>query len=119
MNRREIKEMEEAGIDVVVIGEDNKLQYATKTGDDTCCDGCDSLTMLPDPDPYDWFRDGDMKAVCTQLNAVICGSLEPSEWTGIHKPIYCPKLGRELTPEEKEEAEKKLKWAQKRMKIGS
>lgn len=80
------------------------------------CDQCSSLRLEPDPDPYDWFRNGDKKAVCLEVNGLIAGCLEtPSEWTNIEKPLYCPKLGRELSEEEKIEAEKWLKWAKARM----
>ena len=58
-----------------------------------------------------------MKAVCLEVNGVIEGSLErPSGWTNIRRPLYCPKLGRELSEEEKEIAAKKLQWAKERMK---
>lgn len=39
----------------------------------------------------------------------------PSEWTNIDTPLYCPYLGRELSEEEKKEADKMLKWAKERM----
>ena len=110
---RDIKKHEEAGIDVVLIDSDGKIDYATNsaTGDEFC-DHCDAFRLLPDPDPYDFFRDGDMKAVCLEVEGQIAGSLEnPGEWTNIRKPLYCPKLGRELTEEEKEEAAHRLKWA--------
>lgn len=82
-----------------------------------CCDRCSYFTLLPDPDPDDWFRDGNLKAVCLKVNGVIEGSLEsPSEWTNIHKPLYCPNLRRALSEEEKKKAAKELEWAQKRMK---
>ena len=115
---REIKEFEKAGIDVVAVGSNGTLDYSTQ-GKGGCeyCDGCSSFRLLPDPDPYDWFRDEDMKAVCLEVNGVIAGSLEkPSEWTNIRKPLYCPKLGRELSEEEKKKAEQYLKWAKERMK---
>lgn len=81
------------------------------------CDKCESFRLLPDPNPDDWFRDGDMKAVCLEVNGVIEGSLEtPREWINIHKPLYCPKLGRELNEEEKKIAAKRLEFAKKRMK---
>lgn len=115
---REIKEYEETGINVVAIGSDGTLDYSTNgMGGCEYCDQCSSLRLLPDPDPYDWFRDGDMKAVCLEIGGVIAGALEnPSEWTNICKPLYCPKLGRKLSEEEVEEAEKQLKWAKMRMK---
>lgn len=115
---REIKEYEKAGIDVVAIGSHGTLDYSTQgMGGCECCDQCSAFRLLPDPDSDDWFRDGDMKAVCLEVNGVIEGSLEkPSEWTNIRKPLYCPKLGRELSEEEKKTAAERLKWAKKRMK---
>ena len=112
-NLQEIKEFEKAGIDVVAIGSDGTLAYSTQgMGDSKYCDQCCSFRLLPDPDPNDWFRDGDMKAVCLEVKGVIAGSLErPSEWTNIRKPLYCPKLGRVLSEEEKEIAANLLKWA--------
>lgn len=81
------------------------------------CNQCNSFMLVPDPDPYDWFRDGDKKAVCLKLKAVIQGSLEyPSEWSNLSKPLWCPKLGRKLSEEEKKEAVESLKYAQGRFK---
>ena len=117
-NLREIKEYEKSGIDVVAIGSGGTLDYATQgIGGCEYCDQCSAFRLLPDPDPVDWFRDGDMKAVCLEVNGVIEGSLEkPSECTNICKPLYCPNLGRELSEEEKKTAAESLKWAKKRMK---
>lgn len=117
-NLREIREYEKAGINVVAISRNGTLEYSTTgMGGSEYCDKCSAFRLLPDPDPTDWFRDGDMKAVCLEVNGVIEGSLErPSEWTNIPKPLYCPKLGRELSEEEKKEADECLKWAQKMMK---
>lgn len=117
-NLREIEKYEKAGIDVIAIGGNGTLDYATQgMGGSEYCDQCSSFRLLPDPDPKDWFRDGDMKAVCLEVNGVIEGSLErPSEWTNICKPLYCPKLGRELSEEEKKAAKEMLKRAKKRMK---
>ena len=117
-NIRKIKEYEEAGIDVVAIGGDGTLDYSTQdVGGSEYCDQCSAFRLLPDPDPSDWFRDNDMKAVCLEVNGVIAGSLErPSEYTNIRKPLYCPKLGRELSEDEKKEATERLEWARKRMK---
>lgn len=99
------KEFEEAGIDVISTDKQGKLDYATKMNNGSeYCDSCEALQFLPDPDPTDWFHDGDRKAVCTQLGVTIAGSLEPREMTNIEKPLYCPKLGRELTQEEQKMA---------------
>lgn len=115
---REIKEYEEAGLDVVVVN-DGKVEYATRgIGSSEYCDQCSSFCLLPDPDPHDWFRDGDMKAVCRELNLVVEGSLErPSEWTNIQKPLYCPKLGRKLSEEEKKTADIMLELAKERTRL--
>ena len=117
-NLQEIKEFEKSGIDVVAIGSNGTLDYSTQSiGGCEYCDQCSAFRLLPDPDPFDWFRDNDMKAVCLEVNGVIAGSLErPSEYTNICKPIYCPKLGRELSEDEKQEATERLEWARKRMK---
>lgn len=114
---REINEFEKAGLDVVSIGSGGTLDYSSQgMGGCEYCDQCNAFRLLPDPDPNDWFRDCDMKAVCLEVNGVIVGSLErPSEWTNIPKPLYCPKLGRELSEEEKEKAAKALKWAKEKM----
>ena len=113
---QKINECEKAGMTVVVISSDGRLDYATQEiGNSEYCDKCSSFRLFPDPDPYDWFRDGDMKAVCLLVNGVIEGSLEkPSEWTNICKPLYCPLLGRELSDEEKKQAAERLKWAKER-----
>jgi hypothetical protein len=117
-NLREIKEYEKAGIDVIAIGSDGTLDYSTQgMGGCEYCDQCSAFKLLPDPDPFDWFEDNDMKAVCLEVNGVIAGSLaRPSEWTNIRKPLYCPKLGRELSEEEKKTAAEILKRAKKMMK---
>lgn len=114
---REIKEMEEAGLDVVYVGRGGKVEYSTtQISGDEYCNNCSAFRLLPDPDPDDWFRDNDMKAVCTEVNGVIEGSLErPSEWENIRKPLYCPKLGRELTEKEQEIAQLRLKIAKESM----
>ena len=79
------------------------------------CNLCKFFLLAPDPDPYDWFRDGDMKALCLKQKAVIAGALEyPSEWQNILKPLWCPKLGRKLSKDEKEKSIESLTYAQKR-----
>lgn len=102
--KREIQQFEDAGIDVVST-RNGKLSYVTGgiNQDESYCDSCSFLTFKPDPDPYDWFHDGDQKAVCERMEAKVMGGLErPSEMVDIPKPIWCPKLGRELTDLEKE-----------------
>ena len=116
-NLQEIKKYEESGIDVIAISNDGTLEHYTQgtQGNEYCCQCC-AFRLLPDPDPHDWFGDKNMKVVCVEVNGVIASSLEkPSEWNNIRKPLYCPKIGRELSEEEKESAIKMLKWAQDRM----
>ena len=109
---KEIKEMEEAGIDVVQINSQGRLEYATKMNSGiNFCDSCTHLIFLPDPDPDDWFRDDDKKAVCAEMKALIAGSLEFNELTNIRKPLWCPMLGRELAEEEKAKAKEMLDYA--------
>lgn len=101
--KKEIREFEEAGIDVVATC-NGKLEYVTGGINESCnvCDNCEFLRFKPDPDPCDWFRDGDQKAVCLKMEAKIVGALErPSEMVNIEKPIWCPYLGKELSEEEK------------------
>lgn len=105
----------DAGMDVVKMNNKGQMQYATNMnlGLDYC-DSCRCLIFAPDPDPDDWFRDDDQKAICTAVNATIASSLEYNELTNIRKPLFCPKLGRELTDDEKKKAEEQLKFAQNR-----
>ena len=114
---RRIKALEEEGIDVVVTS-GGMFEYSTDEFEsDQYCNHCNSFRLLPDPDPNDSFRDGDMKAVCLEVNGLIAGSLEtPSEFTKIEKPLYCPKLGRTLNEDEQEKASKRLVWAKRWMK---
>ena len=113
----EIKKFEKAGLEVVAIDKGGSLCYKTQQNNSNeLCDSCPSFRLLPDPDPNDWFRDDDMKAVCLEVNGVIKGSLEcPSEFINIHKPLYCPKLGRELNEQEKEIAARRLAIAKEDM----
>ena len=87
----------------------------TEARNSPICNQCDSFMLAPDPDPYDWFRDGDKKALCLKQKAVIAEGLEyPSEWKNILKPLWCPKLGRKLSKAEKEKSIESLTYAQKR-----
>lgn len=109
------KEYEDAGMDVVAMNGKGQVQYATNMNmGSEYCDSCRCLIFAPDPDPNDWFRDDDKKAICTAVNATIAGSLEYNELTNIRKPLFCPKLGRELTDDEKKKAEEQLKFARSR-----
>ena len=116
--RERIKECEELGFDVVVVRR-GKLDYSTQgMGGSDYCDQCIAFRLLPDPDPCDWFRDGDKMAVCLEIDGLIEGALEhPNEWTNIRKPLYCPKLGRKLSEEESKQATEQLKWAKEMLQL--
>lgn len=114
--KKEIKEYESAGLDVVVTSK-GKLSYVSGgiQQDDKHCDSCPFLRFEPDPDPYDWFHDGDQKAVCTKMQATIRGCLErPSEMVNISKPLWCPNLGRELSEKEQRSAKERLEFDRER-----
>lgn len=117
-NLREISKYEAVGLDVINISSTGTLDYVTHSNSNCeYCDQCPAFRLLPDPNPYDWFRSGDKKAVCLEVNGVIEGGLEgPNEWTNICKPLYCPKLGRKLSEEDIKKAQKDLQWAKERMK---
>lgn len=115
-NMREIKKCEATGAHVVNI-KNGKLTYATGgiSQDPNHCDSCPYLKFLPDPDPFDWFRDDDEKAVCQKMRAMVAGCLEhSSEMVNLEKPIWCPDLKRELTEEEKADLPNRLKYAKSR-----
>ncbi len=115
--QKEIKEMEAAGLDVVAVDEDGKLTYVTGgiNQDTNFCDSCPYLAFRQDPDPYDWFRSDDQKAVCEIKKAVIEGSLEkPSEMVNIRKPLWCPYLKCSLTEEEEKKAKERLSFDKSR-----
>ncbi len=110
--KKEIREYEEAGIDVVVT-KNGKLEYVTGGINDSkeVCDNCEFLTFKPDPDPDDWFRDEDQKAVCLKMEAAISRYLETlSEMINISKPLWCPYLGRELSEDERKQAKEMLEY---------
>lgn len=109
LTEKEIRKVEGSGLDVVVIGSEGKLEYATEMNKDSnYCDSCDYLRFESSPDPFDWFESDEERAICTRLDAQIAGALEPHEMTDIYKPLWCPKIGRELPSEEKVEAERRL-----------
>lgn len=114
--KKEIKKMEEAGLTVVAT-QNGQLSHVTGgiNTDSNVCDSCSNLIFTPDPDPDDWFRDGDQKAECMLMHATIEDGLErPSEMINIAKPLWCPKLGRKLTDEEQKIANRFLAYDRKR-----
>ena len=85
-----------------------------KRDDEEFCKGCQFFKLIDDPDPTDWFRDGDQMAICELLKAVIASSLNPWETERIYKPVFCPYLKKEQDEEEKKYAENVLIFAKKR-----
>jgi len=87
------EKLEKQGFNVVAMDRNGKMDYATNMnkGSDYC-DTCEKLMFVPDPDPDDWFRDEDQKAICTTVNKTIQGGLEFNELTNIKRPEFCPKL---------------------------
>lgn len=41
------------------------------------CIDCPNHIVLPDPDPYDWFCDDDVKVVCTKAKRQITCACRP------------------------------------------
>lgn len=108
--KREICKFEKTGLEACVINEKGKLAYQTQSSQkENCCNQCNYLKLESNTDPDDWFNDDAIKATCLNLNIVIGDYLSPSELANIHKPIYCPFLGRELTKIEKEIVSIRLK----------
>lgn len=111
MNEKEIKEFEEQGLDVISINS-GKLEYATKKeNSDDFCDSCEHLRLMPDPNYAVLFREDDKKAICMEKQVVMYRFISRNKLTHIEKPLYCPKLGRELTDEEELIAMKQLEAA--------
>lgn len=88
-----VKKLEEMDFNVIEIFGDGTMVVAPKsdTKEQQYCDRCHYLKFMPDPDPDDWFRDDDQKAICQAVNKTIQGSLEFNELTNIPVPSFCPK----------------------------
>ena len=43
------------------------------------CTQCPHCTILPDPEPYDWFCDDDVKLFCEKLKRTVAAALRPYE----------------------------------------
>ncbi|MCQ2749075.1 MAG: hypothetical protein MJ246_03585 [Clostridia bacterium] len=77
---KKYEEFEKEGVDVLAVDGEGKVTYRTGSDDDTCkCSACPCCRILPDPDPYDWFCDDDVKIYCEKLEKVIARSLRPNE----------------------------------------
>lgn len=61
----------------------------------TNCTQCEFHEVLPDPDPYDWFCDDDVKVICTKKRkniTVACRPYNTKKETLI--PDWCPLLSK-------------------------
>ena len=121
---KRIRKLEKAGFNIIVAQKSGEVMYKTKEKDagenqcEKCCNWCNNFILEPDPDPGDWARDGDMKAVCYAKSAVIAGGLEnPSEWENVAVPIWCPEKAKTLSKKKKKKAAEELKFAKEQMKF--
>jgi hypothetical protein len=72
------------------------------------CTNCKEHKTIPDPDPHDWFRSGDMAVVCSiaknpkqdkkseyvsdrQDRRIVQSLIGPWDWDDIMVPEWCPK----------------------------
>ena len=51
---------------------------------------CPHCIILPDPDPYDWFCDDDVKLFCEKLKRTVAAALRPHEGDKVDIPSDCP-----------------------------
>lgn len=51
------------------------------------CTQCPHCTILPDPDPYDWFCDDDVKLFCEKLKRTVAAALDPTKVTKLIFPV--------------------------------
>lgn len=63
------------------------------------CSQCPHSRILPDPDPYDWFNDDDVKLFCEKLKRNVGLALRPYEVNDIDIPKDCP-LNKKIIKEE-------------------
>ena len=54
------------------------------------CTQCPHCTILPDPEPYDWFCDDDVKLFCEKLKRTITGNINFVTFVGSKCSGYCP-----------------------------
>ena len=59
----------------------------------TSCTECPFHKVLPDPDPYDWFCDDDVKVICTKQSREITVACRPYNIVReTPVPDWCPLL---------------------------
>lgn len=111
--KKEISKMEAAGLTVIIVGKKGNIEHVTGgiTNHTDLCDSCPHLHFVPDPDPFDSFRDDDQKALCEKMELCIANRLGFNELTNLKKPIWCPYLDRPLTKYEERIYDLKIKVA--------
>lgn len=57
----------------------------TKINEIKKCVQCPHCIILPDPDPYDWFCDDDVKLFCEKLKRTVAAALTPMVNTTIRQ----------------------------------
>ncbi|CAG9924321.1 hypothetical protein BOVAB4_4693 [Bacteroides ovatus] len=62
----------------------------TKINEIKKCVQCPHCIILPDPDPYDWFCDDDVKLFCEKLKRTVAAALRPYESDEVDIPSDCP-----------------------------
>ena len=62
----------------------------TKINEIKKCVQCPHCTILPDPEPYDWFCDDDVKLFCEKLKRTVAAALRPYESDEVDIPSDCP-----------------------------
>lgn len=112
MNEKEIKEFGEQGFSVLSIDSAGKLDYVTNPeSSNDYCDSCEHLRLMPDTNYAVLFREDDKKAICMEKQVVMYRFISRNKLIYTEKPLYCPKLGRELTDDEELIAMKQLEAA--------
>lgn len=87
---KEIKKMEELGLDVLETNGKGQIVYQTKKEEDKkFCNSCPHLRLLPDPDPFDWFASFDVKAICSITHQEIAVALNVWEASRVDIPADC------------------------------
>lgn len=67
------------------------------TDEEKTCINCPSHEVLPDPDPYDWFCDDDVKVVCKENGKNITVACRPYRTEKeCEIPKWCPKTNKRI-----------------------
>ena len=107
---REVEKKEDASINLVDASKENCSDQDQDMS--KYCNNCKAFKLVSEYTPYSSIKNESKKAICLEIDGVIKSSLKNiDEWTNIPKPLYCPKLGRELTEKEQKKADRMMDWA--------